>query len=212
MAFIIILGVICAVLMVLSTDLNNKNAKLAVENDALKGRLEGLQEAYAQQIPVADESLTAEGIAEVVRDAGFKPEVYENLIEFMYQGEETYIDTARLPLVFVSRQYNVNPNEWEMKILKHAAHVMADELIMVKAIFYDDLDKNGETGLRLFVASMDRNYSSFRANLLGYIHLIEDGRRYMNDIYEKIVKKKREAALTAKPFEPGKAKDNKIAS
>ena len=59
---------------------------------------------------------------------------------------------------------------------------------------------------------MDRNYSSFRDNLIGYIHLIEDGRQRMNEVYEKLVKEKLDAALTVTPFLPTEKKENKIMS
>lgn len=211
-ALSIILGVACAILLVLLSSQDNKNTKLAVENSLLKGRMEGLQEKLAQQAPDADEPLTAEGIAEAVRRAGYVPEVNEKWVRFMIQGEPFYVETGRLPQVFVLRQYNVDTKEWEMDILKYAAHVMSDDLIMIKATFDDDVDENGGTGLRFFVAAMDRNYSSFRDNLMGYIHLIEDGRQHINEVYEKIVKEKRDAALTVTPFLPAEQKENKIMS
>lgn len=183
-----------------------------MENSLLKGRMEGLQEKLAQQAPDADEPLTAESIAEAVRRAGYVPEVNENWIRFMIQGEPFYVETGRLPQVFVLRQYNVDTKEWEMDILKHAAHMMSDDLIMIKATFDDDVDENGGTGLRFFVAAMDRNYSSFSNNLMRYIHLIEDGRQHMNEVYEKLVKEKSDAALTISPFLPVEQKENKIMS
>ena len=56
-ALSIILGVACAILLVLLSSQDNKNTKLAVENSLLKGRMEGLQEKLAQQAPDADEPL-----------------------------------------------------------------------------------------------------------------------------------------------------------
>ena len=141
-ALSIILGVACAILLVLLSSQDNKNTKLAVENSLLKGRMEGLQEKLAQQAPDADEPLTAEGIAEAVRRAGYVPEVNEKWVRFMIQGEPFYVETGRLPQVFVLRQYNVDTKEWEMDILRHAAHVMSDDLIMIKATFDDDVDEN----------------------------------------------------------------------
>jgi hypothetical protein len=212
LAFTIFLGVACAVLLVMLSARDNKNTKLEVENSLIKGRMEGLQDKLAQQAPAFDEPLTAEGIAEAIRRAGYVPEVNENWVRFMIQGEPFYVETGRLPQVFVLRQYNVDTKEWEMDILRHAAHLMSDELIMIKATFDDDVDENGGTGLRFFVAAMDRNYSSFRDNLMGYIHLIEDGRQRMNEVYEKLVKEKRDAALTVTPFLQAEQKESKIMS
>ena len=211
-SFIIILGVACIVLLVLLSAQDNKNTKLTVENSLMKGRMEGLQEKLTQQAPTDEEPLTAEGIADAVKRAGYVPEVNESWVRFMIQGEPFYVETGRLPQVFVLRQYNVDTKEWEMNLLRHAAHVMSDDLIMIKATFDDDVDENGGTGLRFFVAAMDRNYSSFRDNLMGYIHLVEDGRQRMNEVYEKLVKEKREAALTVTPFLSAEQKENKIMS
>ena len=95
LAFTIFLGVACVVLLVMLSAQDNKNTKLAVENSLIKGRMEGLQEKLAQQAPAADEPLTAEGIAEAVRRAGYVPEVNENWVRFMIQGEPFYVETGR---------------------------------------------------------------------------------------------------------------------
>lgn len=96
-----------------------------------------------------------------------------------------------------------------MDLLKHAAHLMSDELIMVKATF--DEDKDG-TGLRFFVAALDANNASFQENLTRYIGIIEDGRQKMHQIYEQLVKEKRDAALTVHPFMPANPSENKVMS
>ena len=45
-------------------------------------------------------------------------------------------------------------------------------------------------------------------NITSHI-LIEDGRQHMNEVYEKLVKEKRDAALTVTPFLPAEQKENK---
>ena len=210
LALTIILGVVCVLLLVMLSFQDNKNTKLTVENNLMKGRMETMQERMAEKDPApAMETLTADGIEEAVRHMGYVPDRSENWVRFMVSGEPYYIEAGRLPSVFLIRQFGVNTKEWEMDLLKHAAHLMSDELIMVKATF--DEDEQG-TGLRFFVAALDANNASFSANLPRYLSIIEDGRSKMSEIYEGLVKEKRDAALTVNPFLPTSTSENKVMS
>lgn len=210
LALTIILGVVCVLLLVMLSFQDNKNTKLTVENSLMKGRMETMQERMAEKDPApAMETLTADGIEEAVRHMGYVPDRSENWVRFMVSGEPYYIEAGRLPSVFLIRQFGVNTKEWEMDLLKHAAHLMSDELIMVKATF--DEDEQG-TGLRFFVAALDANNASFSANLPRYLSIIEDGRSKMSEIYEGLVKEKRDAALTVNPFLPTSTSENKVMS
>ena len=153
------------------------------------------------------EPLTVEKIADAIRMEGFFPETEEDGVRFKAQGEIFYIDAGRLPLIFLLKSYNVDPKDWEMDLLRDAAHLMSDELIMVKATFLDE----GRT-LNFFVAAQDRNYESFRANLTNYMHILEDGQRKMNEEYHRLVDEKREAALAANPVIPSTQSENKVLS
>ena len=153
------------------------------------------------------EPLNVEKIAEAIRTEGFIPETEGNWVSFKVQGEGYYVDANRLPLIFVIKGYGVDPNEWEMDLLREAAHQMSDDLVMVKATFSDD-----GKDMRFFVAARDRNYESFRANLTSYLGILEDGQRVMNEKYHKMVDEKREAALAAKPYTPQVKQENKVLS
>ena len=156
---------------------------------------------------VGPQPLTVERIADAVRMEGFFPEIEESGVRFKAQGESFYIDAERLPLVFILKGYNVDPNDWEMDLLRDAAHLMSDALIMVKATISDD-----EKSLNFFIAAQDRNYESFRANLASYLRIIEDGQGKMNEEYHRMVDEKREAALAARPVIPSTQPENKILS
>lgn len=212
LALTIILGVACAVLLVLLSIQDNKNTKLAVENSLVKGRMEGLMEKLSRQAPEADEPLTQEAVAEAVRRSGYVPEVSGTLVSFMLQGERFIVDTERLPQVFVVKQFQVDANQWDTNTLRHAAHVMSDDLIMVKAIIDEDGEGDNNPVLRFLVAALDRNYASFKENLTTYVRLIEDGRQQMHEVYERMVHEKRDAALTVDPFLSARQKDNKTMS
>ena len=210
LAISIILGVACVLLLVMLSFQDNKNTKLSVENGLMKGRMEALQERLDKKERVSpDAPLTADGIEAAIRHAGYVPDVQENWIRFMVAGEPFYVETGRLPSVFVLRQYGVDTKEWEMDLLKQAAHLMSDELMIVKAIFDED---GAETCLRFLVAALDANNESFKVNLTRYLALIEDGRRKMNEFYDGLLKEKRDAALTVSPFTPAGQSESKLLS
>lgn len=212
LALTILLGVACLVLLVLLSAQDNKNTKLEVDNKLMKGRMEALQEKLAEQpvSPPDDKPLDIDDVMEAVRYAGYVPERNDTWVRFMVQGEKYVIETSRLPRIHIMKEYLVDPGEWEMDLLKHAAHLMSDRLIMGKALFFDDED--GKLDLRFMLTAMDRSYHSFRENLVPYLGIIEDGRARMNEIYEDLVKEKRDAALTIGPVPPQVQPEKKIMS
>ena len=208
---IIISIALSAVLGALLWDRKVENGKLSEvvkrqqeTNLELLKRLPVTNEAVATEGP---QPLTVEKIADAVRMEGFFPEIEETGVRFKGQGESFYVDAERLPLLFIVKGYNIDPNEWEMDLLRDAAHVMSDSLIMVKAMFSDD-DKS----LNFFIAAQDRNYESFKANLTYYMRIIEDGQRKMNEEYHRMVDEKRDAALAAQPVYPANKTESKVLS
>lgn len=186
---------------------HHQQLKLKQKIGSLKAKIEQFEKAA--EAKTDSEVLTVYSVMEAVRFAGYVPEKDEHWIRFMASGEPFLIDTERLPQIFVVRDYGVDTKEWEMDLLKHAAHLMSDDLIMVKAIFYEDAQS---CELRFFVAAMDRNYSSLRDNLTRYIGLIYEGKNRMSEIYESLVREKRDAAVTANPFTPASQSENKVLS
>ncbi len=210
LGFTIFLGVINAIFILALHFLGNKNMKLTVESSLMKDRMEALLQRIAEKEAVAPQDpLTVDGIEEAIRHAGYVPEREENWIRFMVAGEPFYVEAGRLPSVFVFRHYRVDTKEWEMDLLRQAAHLMSDELIMIKATFDEDKD---DTGLNFFIAALDANNASFRENLCRYIGIIEDGSQRMNEIYDQLVKEKRDAALALNPFIPENPSEKKVLS
>ena len=205
----LVVALVCALLAYLTIVGDKKNSKLVAENNQLKSRLDAAQKSAAQHEPVEELPLTVDSIMEAVRFAGYVPEKHDTWVRFMVSGEPFLIDTERLPQFFVVRDFGVDTKEWEMDLLKHAAHLMSDDLIMIKAIFCEDA-QNCE--LRFFVAAMDRNYASFRENLTRYLSLIQEGQGRMNEIYQNLVKEKRDAALAINPVLPQVQPEKKIMS
>ena len=202
--------ILAAVLAILLVDRLLANRKLS---ESIKQQQETNLELL-RRIPVTDvesaegpQPLTIEKIADAIRMEGYFPEIEESGVRFKAQGETFYVDTERLPLIFLYKGYNVNPNDWEMDTLRDAAHLMSDALIMVKATISDD-DKY----LNFFVAAQDRNFESFRANLTSYMRIIEDGQRKMNEEYNRLVDERRDDALSAQPIVQPAHKETKVMS
>ena len=209
-ATIIFSIIVCTILGLLAWDRYMESRKLS--EDVRRQQQTNLE--LLKRIPVSNEgndggpqALTVEKIADAIRMEGFLPEIEESGVRFKEQGESFYVDAERLPVFFVVKSYNVDPSNWEMDLLRDAAHLMSDALIMVKATFSDD-----GRALNFFVAAQDRNYESFRANLTYYMRIIEDGQRKMNEEYNRMVDEKREAALKANSFIPSVQPENKVLS
>ena len=187
-----------------------------LEKRRLSEEVKGLNEAnreLVKRIPVLNggdsvqEPLTVEKIADAVRFEGFFPEIEDKLVIFRVQGRTYYVDANRLPLVFLVKPFDIDPGELEMDLFKAAAHSMSDKLVMVKATISDD-----EKHMRYFVATRDRNFESFRANLTAYMGILDDGQHLMNDTYDQLLDEKRKAALEARPIVPPVKQGSKVMS
>lgn len=160
-----------------------------------------------KRIPTADgtspsaevQPLSVDKIADAIRMEGYFPEKEGNLVSFKAQGEGYYVDTDRLPMFFLVKWYNVDPTAWDMDILRAAAHKMSDDLVMVKAGVSED-DKT----LNFFIAAQDRNYESFRANLVYYLHILNDGQQKLAQEYNRMVKEIKDPVLPDNPAAPSK--------
>ena len=160
-----------------------------------------------KRIPAAEETrpsaevqpLTIDKIADAIRMEGYFPEMEGDLVTFKVQGEGYYVDTERLPMFFLVKWFNVDPTAWDMDILRAAAHKMSDDLVMVKAGVSED-DKT----LNFFIAAQDRNYESFRANLVYYLHILNDGQQKLAQEYNRMVEEKKNAVLPGNPAAPSK--------
>lgn len=165
------------------------------------------QGAAAHEEKPEPEPLTVERITDALRVEGFSPEVNGDWVSFTVQGEKYHIDASRLPLLFVMKGYSLNPDDWEMDLLREAAHRMSDDMVMVKASFTDD-----DKGLRYFVVARDRNYESFRSNIASYVNILEDGQRVMDEAYMKMVTEKHDAARDSQSILPPVRQKNKVLS
>ena len=203
MVIIFFLAAACLLLGYMVYDGDRKGTKTLEENARLKERL-----AAAHDTRPLDE----EGIMEAVRHGGYVPDLLDGCVRFRIQGEPFYVVTRHLPRIFVDRFYRVEPKQWDMETLRHAAHLLSDEMVMVKAFIRDEPDEDGGYELRFMVAAEDRTCAGFRDNILDYIGLIQDGSRRMTEIYEGLMAKRKEAGVPAKAFLPAEGQEGKVVS
>ena len=208
LGLIICLAVFSFALLLLLVRQSDRNEKTANENGVLKGRLETMQE-YHTSLTAPEDLLSVEGIEMAVRFSGYVSEKSEHWVRFMAAGDPFFIEIDRLPSVFVFRQYYITPEELEMDLFRHAAHLTSDELIMVKAFVHEDWE---EPVIRFGIAAIDANNASFRENLTRYVTLINDGRDKMHEIYAKLLKERKEASLPVNPYLPAKTPESKVTS
>ncbi len=209
LGIIIVLSIVCVLLITMVSVQDNRNTKLTAENGLMKGRLESAQEKLASRTFVEEEPLTEDAIAESIRYVGCVPSIEGNFIRFMKDGEKYYIDLNRLPVFFMMRCYMVEVNDWQMDLLRHAAHVMSDQRMIVKALVEGE---GNDTSIRIFVVSLDRNYDSLKENLPRYITMLEQAYEKLKVIYDQLAEERREAAQTINPLYPMGQTENKILS
>ena len=212
LGIVICLAVFCFILLLILGRQDDKNARLAAENGLMKGRIETVQEygmVAGAQSATTEGSLTVKGIELAVRHAGYVPDTSDNWVCFMVAGERFVIDMSRLPQISIFLHYNIQTSEWDMELLKKAAHLMSDDLIMVKAIFNEKPDG---TTLGFFVVAMDRNYPSFRDNLMTYLNIISNGSRRLREIYNNLEEEKKNPALAETPLTVADVQDTKLLS
>ena len=203
-AVIIISLIATAVLGALLWDRLVANRKLEETNKELLKRIPLVDQDYERY---RLEQLTNDGIAEAIRFNGYVPEILDDAVEFRVQGEKYLIDTERLPLFFLIKSYTLNPEEWDMDLMRQAAHTMSDRLAMVKATFSDE-----STDISFFVAAHDRNYESLKENLTTYLRIIADGQHLLDEEYDRLVKERDASSLPAQPYIPPVQQENKVLS
>ena len=199
-ALTIFLAAACIVLLAMLSLQDRRNATLSAENALAKLRMETLGEKLSQRDPQEEDPLTADGMMKAVRHLGYLPDRLEGTIRFMVSGDVFHIVTERIPQVFIFKDFAVDSGEYDIQLMKYSAHLLSDELFMVKATIEDVDDKPDLFNLHFFVAATERTYSSFRENLPVYISLIDESAYRLNEIYKDLIEKKKAASIGVHPF------------
>ena len=175
---IIALVVLCVIFMAVVAKLDTDNAELSANNSLLRRRLESTSEQLNQ-----DQSLTVKDIEAAIKHCGYTPDTSNDFVSFKVDNKMIDIDITRLPALSIVCDYTIDPDKWNFDLIKQAAHLMADELIMVKAYFINNEDN---AILRFIVVAMDRNFISFSDNLQLYISILSEGDKVLREKYHSL--------------------------
>ena len=128
-----IVAVIAIIFILLYMKENEKCEGLKYDNEKLKKNA-----AQAGIVNVAascdhnSRGLDREQIMEAIRYNGFVPEAEDNWIFFKKQGDTYGVVTERLPMFIIMRHYDLDKKEWNMDLLRQAAHKVSDREFNIK--------------------------------------------------------------------------------
>lgn len=188
-----IVAFIAIVFILLYMKENEKCEDLKYENDKLKKN--AVQASTVSAASVDDQGsrrLDRELIMEAIRYNGFVPEAEDNWIFFKKQGDTYGIVTERLPMFIIMRHYDLDKKEWNMELLRQAAHKVSDEIIMAKVL----LTGEDENGISFQITSFEDNYEHLKDFLCQYLSIIDESYARLFDTYNELENKKSEMTLT----------------
>lgn len=190
-----IVAFIAIVFILLYMKENEKCEDLKYENDKLKKN--AVQASTVSAASVDDQGsrrLDRELIMEAIRYNGFVPEVDtdENWIFFKKLGLTYGIVTERLPMFIIMRHYDLDKKEWNMELLRQAAHKVSDEIIMAKVL----LTGEDENGISFQITSFEDDYEHLKDFLCQYLSIIDESYARLFDIYNELENQKSEMTLT----------------
>lgn len=189
-----IVAFIAIVFILLYMKENEKCEDLKYENDKLKKNAvqAGIENAAARDHD--SRGLDRDLIMEAIRYNGFVPEVDtdENWVFFKKLGLTYGIVTERLPMFIIMRHYDLDKKEWNMELLRQAAHKVSDEIIMAKVL----LTGEDENGISFQITSFEDNYEHLKDFLCQYLSIIDESYARLFDIYNELENKKSEMSLT----------------
>ena len=206
-----IVAFIAIVFILLYMKENEKCEDLKYENDKLKKN--AVQASTVSAASVDDQGsrrLDRELIMEAIRYNGFVPEVDtdENWIFFNKLGLTYGIVTERLPMFIIMRHYDLDKKEWNMELLRQAAHKVSDEIIMAKVL----LTGEDENGISFQITSFEDNYEHLKDFLCQYLSIIDESYARLFDTYNELENKKSEMTLTNQGQSLNMAASKKVVS
>lgn len=204
-----IVAFIAIVFILLYMKENEKCEDLKYENDKLKKN--AVQASTVSAASVDDQGsrrLDRDLIMEAIRYNGFVAEAEDNWIFFKKQGDTYGIVTERLPMFIIMRHYDLDKNEWNMELLRQAAHKVSDEIIMAKVL----LTGEDENGISFQITSFEDNYEHLKDFLCQYLSIIDESYARLFDTYNELENKKSEMTLTNQGQSLNMAASKKVVS
>lgn len=187
-----IVAIIAIVFILLYMKENEKCENLKYDNEKLKKDAAQAGIVSAAACEYDSRRLDRDLIMETIRYNGFVPEAEDNWIFFKKQGDTYGIVTERLPTFIIMRHYDLDKKEWNMELLRQAAHKVSDEIIMAKVL----LTGEDEDGISFQITSFEDNYDHLKDFLCQYLSIIDESYARLFDTYNELENKKSEMTLT----------------
>ncbi|MBQ9174655.1 MAG: hypothetical protein IJ161_13080 [Bacteroidales bacterium] len=153
--------------------------------------------------------LTREKVLAAIRFNGFVPEVEDDMASFRYEGEVFVVHMESLPLIFLSKDYSIDP-ESDLEVYRKAASETSQNAALVDVIVRDN------NVLSFIVGGLEKVYGGLRDNLVDYIRIIRNGQAIFNDEWNRITEEKAKAEEKDKApeiaFPPSKGSGKTIVS
>lgn len=188
-----IVAIIALIFILLYMKENDKCEDLKSDNEKLR---KGAVQVGVANAAVAYEydsrGLDRDLIMEAIRFNGFVPGADEGWIFFRKQGLTYGIDTGHLPMFIIMRHYDLDKNEWDMELLRHAAHRVSDEIIMAKVL----LTGENEDGISFQIISFEDCYGHLKDFLCRYLSIIDESHTRLFEIYNELEKRRNETQHT----------------
>lgn len=165
-----IVAIIAIVFILLYMKENEKCENLKYDNEKLKKDAAQAGIVSAAACEYDSRRLDRDLIMEAIRYNGFVAEAEDNWIFFKKQGDTYGIVTERLPMFIIMRHYDLDKNEWNMEILRQAAHKVSDEIIMAKVL----LTGEDENEISFQITSFEDDYEHLKDFLCQYLSIIDE--------------------------------------
>lgn len=150
-----------------------------------------VEPARAVPTPSVDDldlrELNPDLVAEAIKYNGYVPEMGEDCVSFMVQGERCIVTTDRLPFLTVIRHYSLDPEDCDNELLRDAASKATCGLLMGKCWISDD-----NKVLTFSTTGIEPKYGHFRDALVKYLGVLSDVERLLGETYNKLMDDKRD--------------------
>ncbi len=141
---------------------------------------------------------------EAIRSNGFKPELDGHWISFSVKGELYYVDTEYFPILIMMERYDIDSKEWNLRLVRQAAHQVSDDMVMVKVFLLGESDYK----IAFQIAAIENKYEHFNDCLTYYIDILYESRiRFITSYCEL---EQREFLTDRTLIEPNRKDEGKI--
>ena len=154
--------------------------------------------------------ISVDVVDRIASQAGYRTEKGDKWVRLEKDGINWFVELDELPKVFILCNFRVDTATWDVELLREAANLMMQDIIMVKARIIERSDD--VLTLRFYIYSMDRNATAFRQNLPEYMGMFWAADRRLRQIYDGLVQHKAEMAVADNLINKASRSGNRVTS